>query len=265
MTFYCKEGHESAEGIKVCHCGAKVKEYPFTYSPLQILYYNLNTKFNDPYPAKMPEDFARDMIELYSKSGDVIWDGCCGSGTVPRVANRMERDGIGSDVNPVAIDIAKRNDPDNELSYYQSDARVFEYNNVDMILSSLPFGLSIANDKNNYSDEPGDISNSKDYAEFFENTKQIIQNYYKNLKHGGVCVLDARDRLHNGKTIPLVLEFLNQARDVGFELVTRYYYELIPYRQMTYKWKPTAKEKGVHIRAMPSTMDALVLVKWNYS
>jgi len=258
--------HECMDDSKLCSiCNEKVKDYPFNYSPLSILYYNINFHFQDPYPAKMPEDFARDMIKLYSKPGDLVWDGCCGSGTVPRVANRMERHGIGSDVNPLAIDIAKKNDINNERLYWESDARIFEYPDVDLIVSSLPFGLKIIGDKNNYSDEPGDVSRSKDYEEFFKNTKPIIQNYYDNLKHGGVCVLDARDRLHNGKTIPLVLEFLNQAREVGFELVTRFYYELIPYRQMTYKWKPSEKEKGVHIRAMPSTMDVIVLVKWNYN
>jgi hypothetical protein len=43
---------------------------------------------------------------------------------------------------------------------------------------------------------------------------------------------------------------------VGFELVTRFYYELIPYRQMTYKHKPSG-----HIKAMPESMDVIVLTK----
>ena len=239
------------------------KTYPLIYSPLSLLHYNLNFYFEDDYPAKMPQDFARDMILLYSKEGDSVWDGCCGSGTVPKKANHMNRIGIGSDINPRAIELAKRNDSGFDFNYTVGDARDNNpLTKYDLIISSLPFGLNIGGDKNNYSDEKGDISNSKDYPEFFENSKQIIQSYYNNLKHGGVLVLDARDRLKDGKTICLIHEFHKLATEVGFELVTRFYYELIPYRQMTYKWKPSVKEKGVHVRAMPCTVDAIVLVKW---
>lgn len=230
------------------------------YSPLSVLRYNLTFEFDDNYPAKMPKDFARDMITLYSKEGDMVWDGCCGSGIVPRIANEMNRDGRGTDVNPKAIDLAIKHDAKHELCYGVYDARKMNWLALDLrpdlILSSLPFGLNIIGNKNNYSHEIDDVSRSPDYDSFLIKSKQIIQSYFYNLKPGGVCILDARDRLHKGKTIPLILEFLNQAREVGFELVTRYYYELIPYRQMTYKHKPSG-----HIKAMPDSMDVIVLTK----
>jgi len=229
-------------------------------SPLSVLHYNLRFEFEDNYPAKMPEDFARDMITLYSQEGDIVWDGCCGSGIVPRMANKMNRKGYGSDVNPKAIKLSKEHDSKNRLQYWGSDSRsVFPSafpSKPDLILSSLPFGLNIIGDKNNYSAESGDLSNAPNYNTFFAGSKQIIQSYFDNLKPNGVCILDARDRMQDGKTIPLVLDFLNQALDVGFELVTRYYYELIPYRQMTYKHKPSG-----HIKAMTETMDVIVLTK----
>ena len=230
------------------------------YSPLSVLHYNLRFEFEDNYPAKMPEDFARDMITLYSQENDVVWDGCCGSGIVPRMANKMNREGYGSDVNPKAIELSRKHDLENLGRYWVSDSRTVTSisftEKPSLILSSLPFGLNIIGNKNNYSHEGGDISNSPNYDTFFASSKQIIQSYFDNLKPNGVCILDARDRLQDGKTIPLILDFLNQARECGFELVTRYYYELIPYRQMTYKHKPTG-----HIRAMPESMDAIVLTK----
>lgn len=231
------------------------------YSPLSVLHYNLTFEFDDDYPAKMPKDFARDMITLYSNEGDIVWDGCCGSGIVPRTANQMNRFGFGSDVNMKAIQLSKKHDPENIGNYECYDARDINSKEifgkkVDLILSSLPFGLNIIGDKNNYSTESGDLSNSANYESFFQGSKEIIQSYFDNLKPNGICILDARDRLHRGKTIPLILEFLNQAIEIGFELVTRFYYELIPYRQMTYKHKPSG-----HIKAMPESMDVIVLVK----
>jgi len=94
----------------------------------------------------MPQDFARDMILLYSREGDVVWDGCCGSGTVPKKANQMGRKGVGSDVNPIAIKLSKSKDP--EGCYWVCDARkvVNPYDTthpISLIISSLPFGLNI--------------------------------------------------------------------------------------------------------------------------
>lgn len=227
------------------------------YSPLSVLHYNLTFRFLDDYPAKMPEDFARDMILLYSNKGDLVWDGCCGSGTVPRVAFSLERVGYGSDINPKAIDLCKAHDEEYADYYQVKDCREMTFDvKPKMILSSLPFGLNIIGNKNNYSNESLDISNSPDYETFFDSSKRLIQSYFANLAPGGVCILDARDRLHKGKTIPLILNFLYQALECGFELVTRFYYDLIPYRQMTYKHKPSG-----YIKAMPATMDVIVLTK----
>ena len=228
------------------------------YSPLSILHYNLTFHFQDNYPAKMPKDFARDMIELYSTEGDFIFDGCCGSGIVPRIANQMKRNGFGSDINPKAIELCKKLDSQYETRYSVMDSRETSElsHTYHLILSSLPFGLNIIGNKNNYSPNPADISNCSDYNSFFLQAEKIIKNYFDILIPNGVLVLDARDRLHNGKTICLILEFLKIAQKVGFELVTRFYYELIPYRQMTYKHKPSG-----NLKAMPASTDVIVLTK----
>ena len=228
------------------------------YSPLSVLHYNLTFHFEDNYPAKMPKDFARDMILLYSNENDIVFDACCGSGIVPRIANEMNRIGLGADINEKAIELCKKLDPVFDFNYIVTDATrtIKTESKVDLILSSLPFGLNIIGDKNNYSANSNDISNCPNYESFFRQSQKIIQNYFEALKPNGVCILDARDRLHNGKTICLILEFLNQAQKAGFELVTRFYYELIPYRQMTYKHKPTG-----NIKAMPASTDVIVLTK----
>ena len=229
------------------------------YSPLSVLHYNLTFHFEDNYPAKMPKDFARDMILLYSNENDIVFDACCGSGIVPRIANEMNRIGLGSDINQKAIELCKKLDSIYDFRYTVFDARTLKpkmNHKVDLILSSLPFGLNIIGDKNNYSPDPSDISNSPNYETFFLQSEKIIKSYFDLIVPNGVCILDARDRLHKGKTICLILEFLKIAQKVGFELVTRFYYELIPYRQMTYKHKPTG-----NLKAMPASTDVIVLTK----
>ena len=76
------------------------------------------------------------------------------------------------------------------------------------------------------------------------------------MKPDGLMILDSRDRFYKRQTIWLVLEFAKLAQEIGFEPITRFYYELIPYRQMTYLDKSTGK-----VKAMPSAMDVIVLRK----
>lgn len=233
-------------------------------SPLSTLFYNINSVFTDNYPAKMPMDFARDMIELYSEKNNVVWDGCGGSGTVARAAARLGRIPVYSDVNEKAVDLAVKLAEQEGLdttNYYCDDAKTFDFIGVptgkpDLILSSLPFGLNIIGDKNHYSENKNDISNSKDMKDFFKKSKQIIQSYFDNLKPDGIMILDARDRFYQRQTIWLILEFAKLAQEIGFEPITRFYYQLIPYRQMTYLDKESAK-----VKAMPSAMDVIVMRK----
>ena len=241
-------------------------EYPDIYeidpklkSPISVLWYNLTYEFPDKYPAKMNPDFARDMIKIYSKPDAIVWDGCVGSGTVARIANQLNRKGFGTDVNPKAIDLAQRHDPEHLSNYWVEDAMTVDGicdKKVDLILSSLPFGLNIAGDKNHYSDENKDISNSESYEKFFDNAEKIIQSYFQNLKPLGICVLDARDRTKEGKLWDLVNYFRNIGINAGFDLMARYTYFLMPYRTMTYKHRP---EKS--LLPMVSAMDAIVLIK----
>ena len=243
-------------------------EFPDSYtiqtkikSPLSVLKYNLNFLFEDDYPAKMNADFARDMILMYSHEGDLVWDGCCGSGTVPIIASGLRRLGMGTDVNPKAIDLAKQHATEHnfltECHFTVADARTsICLTKPDLILSSLPFGLNIAGDKNHYSEDPLDISNSVDYNQFFHNAEKIIQNYFNQLKGGGICILDARDRTTGGVLYDLVNYFRNFAIIAGFQIIARYYIEQPPYRMMTYRHKPTK-----FVMPMVDAMDAIVLYK----
>lgn len=247
-------------------------EFPDNYeimskikSPLSVLKYNLTFLFSDNYPAKMNPDFARDMILMYSKENQIVWDGCCGSGTVPIIASRLIRFGVGSDINPKAVSLAREH-AEKETGKYVTlfkvgDARSEDITNltgakVDLILSSLPFGLNIAGDKNHYSGEEFDLSNSETYQRFFEQVELVIKNYFDNLRGGGILILDARDRTKEGKLYDLINYFRDSAKRVGFDLIGRYYFEMIPYRTMTYKHRETK-----YVMPMVDAMDVIVLYK----
>lgn len=234
---------------------------PKIKASLTKLNYNLLCVYEDSYPAKFHPDFCRDMILFFSNKGDLVWDGCCGSGISIREANKLGRFGIGTDVNPIAIDISKQHSENYNLDkyskYYLGDARKIKLDKQpDLILSSLPFGINIEGDKNSYSNESDDLSTCKTYEDFIDESRNIIQNYYENLRPGGICVLDARDRSKDGKYYDLINYFRSHAYSVGFELLARGYYELIPYQ----KWSSKDPDNGF-VKPMPGTMDFVILKK----
>lgn len=237
-------------------------EEPKIKAPLSILRYNLNFEFEDDYPAKIPADFARDMIKIYSRSNDIVWDGFGGSGIVLREAAKLGRHGIYSDINPAAYHLALLHASKNKLysentDYHLEDIRKIRFDKkIDLIVSSPPFGLNIAGDKNNYSEHPDDLSNSGTYERFFDNLKPCFQNYFDALKPNGICILDARDRSKDGHYFDLINYFRNICLNVGFELISRYYYEMIPWMQFTAKDRDTK-----FVKPMPDAMDVIVLKK----
>ena len=251
----------SEKGLKEFHSD---EEFPENYeilekikSPLNVLWYNVNSIFPDNYPAKMPQDFARDMILFYSKKGDTVFDGFNGSGTVPRIANKLGRIGIGTDVNPKAIKLSQDHDPSNADRYWQSDLKKVNLDKkVDLILTSPPFGISIAGDKNNYSDEVDDLSNSKSIEEFLEKIRPCFQSYFDNLKPNGILIFDARDRTKDSKYYDLSVIFRNMCLEIGFKVHAKFFYFLMPYRLYTYK-----NHDNKQIMPNVSTMDVYCLYK----
>jgi len=61
------------------------------------------------HPAPFPEELPKRLIRLYSFFGDVVLDPFVGSGTTIKVAKDLGRNGIGYDINPEYVKLAKKN------------------------------------------------------------------------------------------------------------------------------------------------------------
>jgi hypothetical protein len=59
------------------------------------------------YPARMHPDTAAVLIRALSERGDTVLDPFCGSGTVPVVARELGRHALGSDLNPLAVELTR--------------------------------------------------------------------------------------------------------------------------------------------------------------
>ncbi len=60
------------------------------------------------HPAPFPDELPKRLIRLYSFHGDTVLDPFVGSGTTVRVAEKLGRNGIGYDINPDYIKMAKK-------------------------------------------------------------------------------------------------------------------------------------------------------------
>lgn len=113
------------------------------------------------------------LLQRYTKEGDLVVDPMCGSGTTIDVALELNRKVIGFDINPYRNDII------------QNDARVIplQESSVDFVFIDPPYS-----DNLKYSDNPNDIgkiSCTKD--NFYSELEKVISEVYRILKKDKYC------------------------------------------------------------------------------
>lgn len=123
-----------------------------------------DNKFNGVTPAGV----IWNLLQRYTKPGDLVVDPMCGSGTTIDVAKELKRKVIGYDIAPYRDDIV------------QNDARniPLKDNTVDFVFIDSPYSDNVK-----YSDHPdciGKISAEKE--EFFEELEKVAKEIYRILK-----------------------------------------------------------------------------------
>jgi len=127
-----------------------------------------DNKFNGVTPAFV----IWNLLQRYTKQGDLVVDPMAGSGTTIDVAKELNREVIGYDISPYRADII------------QNDARhiPLENNSVDFIFIDSPYSDNVK-----YSDHPnciGKISCTKEL--FFEELEKVVREIYRILEPGKV-------------------------------------------------------------------------------
>lgn len=60
------------------------------------------------HPAPFPEELVGNHILSWSQEGDIVYDPFCGSGTVPKMAHKLKRQWIGSEISQEYVDLANK-------------------------------------------------------------------------------------------------------------------------------------------------------------
>lgn len=134
--------------------------------------YGSTPKGNNKFQGVTPAFIIWNMIQRYTKPGDLIVDPMCGSGTTIDVALDEKRKAICYDIHPQRKDIIK------------NDSRKIPLkdNSVDMVFIDSPYGDNVR-----YGDDPKDIGKiSAEDEEFYTELDKVAKEIYRILKPGKV-------------------------------------------------------------------------------
>jgi DNA modification methylase len=144
------------------------------------------------------------LIQRYTKPGDLVVDPMAGSGTTIDVCEEEGRRVIGYDINPKHP----------KVIYNDSRKIPLADNSVDMVFIDSPYGDNV-----NYSDNPADIGKiSAEDPKFYEELEKVAKEIYRILKPGKVMGWLIGDQWVKRKFTPVGFKIYQMlTENVGFE------------------------------------------------
>ena len=169
----------------------------------------------------------RNIIERFSKPGDLVLDPMVGGGTTPVECKLLGRNSISSDINPGAISITRDrldfpNDcmdefPVTEHRTFVGDVRnlnLIDDESIDLIATHPPYANIIK-----YAPcVDGDLSQIVDYKLFFTEYRKAIREMYRVLKPGACCAILIGDTHNKSHYVPISAKMMMDYLNEGFIL-----------------------------------------------
>lgn len=162
----------------------------------------------------------RNLILRYSQEGDLVLDQFAGGGTTLVEAKLLNRDCIGVDVNPVALERCKQKCDfeygNSHIDIRQGDARnlnFLESESVDLICTHPPYANIIQ-----YSEELENDLSRLDMKAFLSEMYKVAEESYRVLKKDKFCAVLMGDTRKKGMVQPLAFETMRVFEMAGFKL-----------------------------------------------
>jgi DNA modification methylase len=170
----------------------------------------------------------RNLIDKFTKPGDLVLDPMVGSGTTLVECKLMQRNCIGVDINVNALMLSFnrlnfRYNPLNEsytepkIELYEGDARnlnLLEDQSVDLIATHPPYAGIIS-----YSESAinGDLSSLR-IEDYVVEMRKVAKEFFRVLKPGKYCAILIGDTRKHQHYIPINVAILSLFLDAGFVL-----------------------------------------------
>lgn len=223
-------------GSEWAKASRSVEEYPDVRSDKQRA-----------HGASFPQSLAEQQIKIYTKRNEVVIDPFVGVGTTLDACAKLGRQGIGIDINPEFVHMAKQDlgakEGDKNQELIVGDSRGLSdfvaEDTCDFLLTSPPYGPLLKNvegafaykwkehstideipNPEPYTDMSGDLGNME-YSTFLENLRVCVAETMAVLKEGAYAVWVVKDFRATDEGVPLIpfhSHFIELAQTVGFTL-----------------------------------------------
>ncbi len=185
---------------------------------------------NSSYWGNFIPQIPNQFITRYTKRGEWVLDTFLGSGTTLIECMRLNRNGIGIDLHPDAVKLAKENiskenpisDKEVQLEIINGNSAEVDYqtifnnlkiNKVQLIIMHPPYWDIIK-----FSDNKNDLSNASDKKSFLKNMEEIVKRTYDVLEDKRFLVVVIGDKYAEGEWIPLGFEVMQMISTNGYKL-----------------------------------------------
>ena len=193
------------------------------------------------HPGKMLPAIARQAIETYTESGDIVVDPMCGIGTTLVEAMHLGRRGIGveyeqrwTDVAQANLDLAKSQAATGNAEVHHGDGRDLAtligsetVGKVALVLTSPPYGTSlhghvatgdesVSKHNSRYSDDRANLGNAPTPV-LLEAFADILASCARVLRPGGIVAITTRPWRLSGYLVDLPGEVVRLAEAAGLE------------------------------------------------
>ena len=164
------------------------------------------------HPAKYPEELVDNFIKFFTFEKDLVFDPFLGVGSTLVSAERLNRLGVGIEINEDFYSVAKKRLTDkSNIILGDSTKLIDEIKNstIDFIMTSPPYWNILSKKRGNsfsqhddrekkglkltYSNNPADLSNINDYNEFMKVIIELFNKCYKKLKNNKYMVIVAQN------------------------------------------------------------------------
>jgi len=157
--------------------------------------YGKKPKGNYRFQGVTPAFIIYNLVQRYTKPGDLVVDPMAGSGTTIDVCEEEGRKAVGYDVNPQHP----------KVKYNDSRKMPLDNNSVDMVFIDSPYGDNV-----NYSNDPADIGKiSAEDPKFYEELEKTAKEIYRILKPGKVIGWLIGDQWVKRKFTPVGFKIYN--------------------------------------------------------
>ena len=207
--------------------------FPRNFTPEQTTVWSFKSRgnwatHNGNYRGNWSPYIPRNVILRYSAEGETVLDCFCGSGATGVESKLLNRNFIGVDINPHAIELTKENMnfPINgsltkEITNPKSilkvgDARQMPFigsGTVDLICTHPPYSDII-----HYTDNQKEDLSFCNPPDFLREMKKVAEENYRVLKNGGYCAVLIGDMRKNKSVIPLGFWLIEVYLKSGFSL-----------------------------------------------